>query len=95
MIPVSAVSIAGFDILTTVPGVKRHLKSERGYKVGARLISACQGLIMTLGLLGCCYLAVYQVINKTRTPGEFVQLLTYWAQLRGETTTIEILLLFS
>lgn len=44
---------------------------------------AIQALIMTLGLLGGCFLAVYQVTHGIKSPGMFVMLLTYWAQLSG------------
>jgi ABC-type transport system involved in Fe-S cluster assembly fused permease/ATPase subunit len=59
------------------------MESEKTYKFAVKLISAAQGLILTLGLLGGCFLAVYQVMNKIRSPGDFVVLLAYWAQLRG------------
>lgn len=51
--------------------------------MAVKVVSVAQGLIMTLGLLGACFLAVYQVMNKIRSPGDFVILLSYWAQLRG------------
>jgi ABC-type transport system involved in Fe-S cluster assembly fused permease/ATPase subunit len=59
------------------------MKSEKTYKFAVRFVSAAQGLILALGLLGGCFLAVYQVMHKIRSPGDFVVLLTYWAQLKG------------
>jgi ABC-type transport system involved in Fe-S cluster assembly fused permease/ATPase subunit len=47
------------------------------------VVGIAQGSIMTAGLLGGCFLAIYQVTKGTRTPGDFVILLTYWAQLKG------------
>ncbi|KAI0125691.1 hypothetical protein BJ170DRAFT_684947 [Xylariales sp. AK1849] len=48
-----------------------------GYLLG----HAFQHLILLSGLVGGAFLAVYQVTQGSRTPGDFVILLTYWGQL--------------
>jgi ABC-type multidrug transport system fused ATPase/permease subunit len=63
--------------------VNKYQKYNRLHSIGTRLVSAAQGLIIAIGLLGACFLAVYQVIQKSRSPGDFVVLLTYWGQLQG------------
>lgn len=60
------------------------MQSKRSYELSTQASGAAQGLVMTLGLLGALYLAVYQVLNKDKTVGQFATLLTYWAQLQGE-----------
>ncbi|KAF4633947.1 hypothetical protein G7Y89_g4170 [Cudoniella acicularis] len=61
--------------------VKDHLKAKRLYEMSSQSISAAQGLIMTLGLLGALWLGVYQVAFEGRSVGKFTTLLVYWAQL--------------
>ncbi|KAI9738060.1 MAG: hypothetical protein M1818_005488 [Claussenomyces sp. TS43310] len=63
--------------------VKDHVKSQGDYQLAVRLVSAAQGFVLTAGLLCGCFLAIYQVIYGSKTAGDFVTLLTYWAQLRG------------
>jgi ABC-type transport system involved in Fe-S cluster assembly fused permease/ATPase subunit len=58
-------------------------RADRVYRLACRVISAAQGLVMTVGLLGGCFLAIYQVVEGKTTPGNFVMLLSYWAQLKG------------
>lgn len=50
---------------------------------GYLVAHAFQYLILLAGLLAGSFLAVYQVTNGQATPGEFVMLLTLWAQLVG------------
>lgn len=45
------------------------------------LTHATQCVILLLGLMAGALLAVHQVQTGRRTPGDFVMLLTYWAQL--------------
>lgn len=47
-------------------------------------ISAIQGLIMTIGLLGALWLGVYQVAYEGQSVGKFTTLLVYWAQLASK-----------
>jgi ABC-type multidrug transport system fused ATPase/permease subunit len=63
--------------------IKAQLQSQRAYLTLHNIIRVSQTLVLTLGLLGACFLAAYQVINNIRSPGDFVILLSYWAQLRG------------
>ena len=53
--------------------------------MSAQSISAAQGLIMTIGLLGALWLGVYQVAFDGLSVGRFTTLLVYWAQLAGST----------
>ena len=51
--------------------------------MSAQSISAAQGLIMTIGLLGALWLGVYQVAFDGLSVGRFTTLLVYWAKLAG------------
>ena len=63
--------------------VKNHVDSQKGLRLFINIGAALKGLVMTVGLFGACLLAVYQVITKSRSPGDFVVLLSYWQQLQG------------
>lgn len=64
--------------------VKDYLGSELMFYGSWQIVNVVQSFIMTIGLLVACYLAIYQVwVLKTKTVGDFVTLLTYWAQLNG------------
>ncbi|KAE9376692.1 hypothetical protein N431DRAFT_330918 [Stipitochalara longipes BDJ] len=63
--------------------VKDHMKSKRVYEMSSQAISAAQGLVMTLGLLGALWLGVYQVAYDGKSVGKFTTLLVYWAQLQS------------
>lgn len=67
----------------SVLAIKDHLKVRYKYEMSSHSISAAQGLIMTLGLLGALWLGVYQVAYEGRSVGKFTTLLIYWAQLSG------------
>jgi len=69
--------------------IKAQLQSQRAYLTLHNIIRVSQTLVLTLGLLGACFLAAYQVINNIRSPGDFVILLSYWAQLRGMSVSKE------
>ncbi|MCJ1389144.1 hypothetical protein MMC18_001998 [Xylographa bjoerkii] len=47
-----------------------------------------QGLILDFGLFGACFYAIYQVIYKNQSVGQFVTLFTYWANLAGPLNTL-------
>jgi ABC-type bacteriocin/lantibiotic exporter with double-glycine peptidase domain len=64
--------------------VKDHMKSKRTYEMSSQAISAAQGLVMTLGLLGALWLGVYQVAYDGKSVGKFTTLLVYWAQLQSK-----------
>ncbi|KAI9675807.1 MAG: hypothetical protein M1829_003232 [Trizodia sp. TS-e1964] len=61
--------------------VEKHLKSERRYWLVSYLLGGVQGLIFSAGLLCACFLAAYQVSCGKKAVGDFVTLLSYWAQL--------------
>ena len=51
--------------------------------MSAQFISATQGFLMTVGLLGALFIGVYQIKNEHQSVGKFTTLLVYWAQLQG------------
>jgi ABC-type multidrug transport system fused ATPase/permease subunit len=68
--------------------VKDHMKAKRTYEMSSQAITAAQGLVMTLGLLGALWLGVYQVAYQGKSVGKFTTLLVYWAQLQSELTPL-------
>lgn len=60
------------------------MKAKRTYEMSSQAITAAQGLVMTLGLLGALWLGVYQVAYDGKSVGKFTTLLVYWAQLQSE-----------
>lgn len=58
----------------------RVAKTQKVY-FGYVLAYAFQFLVLLSGLLAGAFLAVYQVTHGDATPGDFIMLLTYWAQL--------------
>ncbi|KAH6853377.1 hypothetical protein B0I37DRAFT_5154 [Chaetomium sp. MPI-CAGE-AT-0009] len=58
----------------------RVAKTQKVY-FGYVLAYAFQFLVLLSGLLAGAFLAVYQVTHGQATPGDFIMLLTYWAQL--------------
>jgi ABC-type multidrug transport system fused ATPase/permease subunit len=58
----------------------RVAKTQKVY-FGYVLSYAFQFLVLLCGLLAGAFLAVYQVTHKQATAGQFIMLLTYWAQL--------------
>ena len=65
------------------PAIKTYQVAERDYINGMSLLSATQNVVFTVGLLCASYIAVYQVTMGRRKVGDFVSLLSYWAQLAG------------
>ncbi|CAG8981855.1 hypothetical protein HYALB_00009530 [Hymenoscyphus albidus] len=61
--------------------VRDHLKAKYTYEMSSQSISAAQGLVMTVGLLGALWLGAYQVAFEGQSVGKFTTLLVYWAQL--------------
>ncbi|KAI1273230.1 hypothetical protein F5Y07DRAFT_391426 [Xylaria sp. FL0933] len=61
--------------------VKSQVTAYKSIYLGYLIGQAFQYLILTAGLLAGAFLAVYQIIHKKATPGDFVMLLTYWGQL--------------
>lgn len=66
--------------------VKNRLKREKDYRFTIFFVGAVQIFALTVGLMAACFLAIYQVTHGLKTAGEFVILLSYWAQLRGPLT---------
>ncbi|KAK0747790.1 hypothetical protein B0T21DRAFT_278962 [Apiosordaria backusii] len=58
----------------------RVSKSQKVY-FGYVVAYAFQFLVLLSGLLAGAFLAVYQITHHQVTPGKFIMLLTYWAQL--------------
>ncbi|KAK0618430.1 hypothetical protein B0T17DRAFT_338218 [Bombardia bombarda] len=61
--------------------VKDRVALSQKVLFGHILSSAFQFLVLISGLLAGAFLAVYQVTHSQATPGQFIMLLTYWAQL--------------
>jgi ABC-type transport system involved in Fe-S cluster assembly fused permease/ATPase subunit len=43
-----------------------------------------QGLILDIGLFSACFYAIYQIVYRGLSVGQFITLFTYWANLAGE-----------
>lgn len=63
--------------------VKDHLKSKRVYELSSHSISAAQGAVMTIGLLGALFLGVFQVAYEDKSIGNLTTLIAYWVQLQS------------
>jgi len=61
--------------------VKNRVTKSQTVQIGYVLSYAFQFLVLLSGLLAGAFLAVYQVSKGRATPGQFIMLLTYWAQL--------------
>ena len=61
--------------------VEAHMQSQWQYTILAYFAKATQSSVLTVGLLGACFLAACQVTHGEQSVGSFVILLTYWAQL--------------
>jgi ABC-type transport system involved in Fe-S cluster assembly fused permease/ATPase subunit len=61
--------------------VNDRLGSELSVRLWLRMENFVQSLILSLGLICACFIAIYQVSNGTKPVGSFVMLLGYWAQL--------------
>lgn len=61
--------------------VNDRLGSELSVRRWFRTENFVQSLVLSLGLICACFIAVYQVSNGTKPVGSFVMLLGYWAQL--------------
>ncbi|KAL2168113.1 hypothetical protein VTG60DRAFT_377 [Thermothelomyces hinnuleus] len=61
--------------------VKDRVNKTQKVYFGYVLAYALQFLVLLSGLLAGAFLAVYQVTHDEATPGDFIMLLTYWAQL--------------
>ncbi|ERF75567.1 hypothetical protein EPUS_09163 [Endocarpon pusillum Z07020] len=51
------------------------------YQVLALIVTAVRALVLELGMLAAAILAAYQISQGKRSVGDFVVLITYWAQL--------------
>ena len=61
--------------------VKKKVSTYMSFIMRFYFSRAVQQLVLLTGLLAGSFLAVYQVLNKIVTAGQFVMLLTYWTQL--------------
>lgn len=61
--------------------VKDRVSKSQAVYLGYLIAYAFQYIILLAGLLAGAFLAVWQVTNGQATPGQFIMLLTYWAQL--------------
>ncbi|KAK5663679.1 hypothetical protein OQA88_4110 [Cercophora sp. LCS_1] len=61
--------------------VKNRTSKSSVLQLGYILAYAIQFLVLLAGLLAGAFLAVYRVSHGLATPGQFIMLLTYWAQL--------------
>ncbi|KAK3329366.1 hypothetical protein B0H66DRAFT_596950 [Apodospora peruviana] len=61
--------------------VKKFIVTWRVYFFWGLAAKAFQALVLTAGLLAGAFLAVYQVSHGQATAGQFIMLITYWAQL--------------
>jgi ABC-type transport system involved in Fe-S cluster assembly fused permease/ATPase subunit len=68
--------------------VEAHMLSQWEYTALAYLAKALQSSVLTVGLVGACFVAAYQVVDGDQSVGNCVILLTYWAQLSGPLTFI-------
>jgi ABC-type bacteriocin/lantibiotic exporter with double-glycine peptidase domain len=69
--------------LTNCQAVKDHMEAKRIYELSSQSMSAAQGLVMTCGLLGALYLAVFQVAKEGKSIGQLTTFLVYWGELQG------------
>jgi ABC-type transport system involved in Fe-S cluster assembly fused permease/ATPase subunit len=61
--------------------VKDRIAKSQKLQIAYLVAYAFQYLVLLAGLLAGAFLAVWQVTTGQATPGQFVMLLTYWAQL--------------
>ena len=61
--------------------VKDRNSKGQAVHVGYLMAYALQYIVLLAGLLAGSFLAVWQVTSGRATPGQFIMLLTYWAQL--------------
>ncbi|KAK3335358.1 hypothetical protein B0T19DRAFT_447035 [Cercophora scortea] len=61
--------------------VKERVAKSQKVFLGYIFAYALQFLVLLSGLMAGAFLAVYQVTHGQATPGDFIMLLTYWAQL--------------
>ncbi|RPB23118.1 hypothetical protein L211DRAFT_883629, partial [Terfezia boudieri ATCC MYA-4762] len=63
--------------------VKCLQEAERDFSNALLMLNVTQSATFTLGLLFASFLAIYQVTMGQRKVGDFVALLSYWAQISG------------
>ncbi|KAI7975802.1 hypothetical protein EIK77_005552 [Talaromyces pinophilus] len=61
--------------------VNDRLGSELSVRRWLRTENFVQALVLSLGLICACFIAIHHVSNGTKPVGSFVMLLGYWAQL--------------
>ena len=63
--------------------VNKYQKAEYHVLFSLNFMNVTQNMVFTLGLMIACFIAAYQVTVGQRKVGQFVSLLTYFAQLQG------------
>ena len=66
-----------------VTAVRKTISTSLKCQVQTLVSYGLQSLTLLSGLLVGTFLAIYQVTHDQATPGQFMMLLTYWAQLSG------------
>ncbi|OTB05557.1 hypothetical protein M426DRAFT_56873 [Hypoxylon sp. CI-4A] len=78
---VSAFNQVPYEERRYTAAVNSHVMASKGLYSSYFVGHAFQYLILLAGLLAGAFLAVYQITHGQATAGDFVMLLTYWAQL--------------
>ncbi|KAI9707945.1 MAG: hypothetical protein M1820_004364 [Bogoriella megaspora] len=63
--------------------VGKYQKAETKVLMSLNLMNVTQNTVFMVGLMVACFIAAYQVTNGQRKVGQFVSLLTYFAQLQS------------
>lgn len=63
--------------------VSNHLFSRRSWRFWGYTENAIESWLLLLGLLVACFIAANAVVSGVKPVGNFVMLLSYWAQLSG------------
>ena len=71
-------------LINILTDVKMQLKYRRKCALAMSLVSASQSVIINLGQITACFLAIYQFIHKISSFGDLVVLLSYWGQLHSK-----------
>lgn len=66
--------------------VKEYNALDKQYYGHNDFAVALQDLIISLGFLGACFVAIYQVTHHIKSSGDFIVLIIYWGQFQGNLT---------
>ncbi|KAH7310442.1 heavy metal tolerance protein [Stachybotrys elegans] len=78
---VSAFNQIGYEDNRHANAVTDRWLREQQFIMNWTVSVAFQTMVLTFGLLGSAFLAVYRIRSGAATPGQFAMLLMYWAQL--------------